>query len=390
MRAEWPKVYLGEVLQRSNETVEPSVEAEYREITVRLWGKGVVERGRVTGGEISGRRFVARTGQFIASRIDARNGATGLVPQFLDGALVTNDFPLFDINGDRLDSGFLKWQCRTRDFIDLCQRASEGTTNRVRLKEERFLGLGIPLPPISEQRRIVARIEELAAQINEARGLRQQAAKDAEALLSAIAHRADLAAKAKENAGWKRRRLSEVIRLVDDSHKVDPIGSYPNLGIYSFGRGLFHKPAINGLATSAKALRRVKAGQFIYSRLFAFEGAYGMVTKEFDGAFVSQEYPTFECDPQCVRAEFLVAYFRPSHVWKDVARGSKGLGDRRQRVQPEQILAHELWLPPIDWQNRLAKVHAEVDGLKRLQAETAAELDALLPAILDKAFKGEL
>jgi len=390
MRAEWPKVYLGEVLQRSNETVEPSVEAEYREITVRLWGKGVVERGRVTGGEISGRRFVARTGQFIASRIDARNGATGLVPQFLDGALVTNDFPLFDINGYRLDSGFLKWQCRTRDFIDLCQRASEGTTNRVRLKEERFLGLGIPLPPISEQRRIVARIEELAAQINEARGLRQQAAKDAEALLSAIAHRADLAAKAKENAGWKRRRLSEVIRLVDDSHKVDPIGSYPNLGIYSFGRGLFHKPAINGLATSAKALRRVKAGQFIYSRLFAFEGAYGMVTKEFDGAFVSQEYPTFECDPQCVRAEFLVAYFRPSHVWKDVARGSKGLGDRRQRVQPEQILAHELWLPPIDWQNRLAKVHAEVDGLKRLQAETAAELDALLPAILDKAFKGEL
>jgi hypothetical protein len=28
--------------------------------------------------------------------------------------------------------------------------------------------------------------------------------------------------------------------------------------------------------------------------------------------------------------------------------------------------------------------------LKRLQAETAAELDALLPALLDRAFKGEL
>jgi type I restriction enzyme S subunit len=33
---------------------------------------------------------------------------------------------------------------------------------------------------------------------------------------------------------------------------------------------------------------------------------------------------------------------------------------------------------------------AEVDALKRLQAETAAELAALRPAILDKAFKGEL
>jgi type I restriction enzyme S subunit len=42
--------------------------------------------------------------------------------------------------------------------------------------------------------------------------------------------------------------------------------------------------------------------------------------------------------------------------------------------------------------NQLAALEplpAEVDALKRLQAETAAELDALLPAILDKAFKGE-
>jgi len=31
-----------------------------------------------------------------------------------------------------------------------------------------------------------------------------------------------------------------------------------------------------------------------------------------------------------------------------------------------------------------------VDRLKELQAATAAELDALLPSILDKAFKGEL
>jgi len=39
---------------------------------------------------------------------------------------------------------------------------------------------------------------------------------------------------------------------------------------------------------------------------------------------------------------------------------------------------------------KLAALFAEVDALKCLQAETAAELDALLPAILDRAFKGEL
>lgn len=86
-----------------------------------------------------------------------------------------------------------------------------------------------------------------------------------------------------------------------------------------------------------------------------------MVTNEFDGAFVSQEYPTFECNPLYVRAEYLTAYFKSPRVWKDVAQGSKGLGDRRQRVQPAHVLAHELWLPPMAWQNHLAEAQAEVE-----------------------------
>jgi type I restriction enzyme S subunit len=38
----------------------------------------------------------------------------------------------------------------------------------------------------------------------------------------------------------------------------------------------------------------------------------------------------------------------------------------------------------------LEAFRAEVDALKRLQAEAAAELDAMLPAILDRAIKGGL
>jgi type I restriction enzyme S subunit len=38
----------------------------------------------------------------------------------------------------------------------------------------------------------------------------------------------------------------------------------------------------------------------------------------------------------------------------------------------------------------LEDLHANVEALKRLQAETSTKLDALLPSILDKAFRGEL
>src|SRR5438105_442708 len=92
-------IRLGDVLRRGGKIVTAQPDVQYLEITVRLWGKGVVQRSRVAGAEIAGsKRFVAKAGQFILSRIDARNGAAGVVPVELDGALVTNDFPLFDVD----------------------------------------------------------------------------------------------------------------------------------------------------------------------------------------------------------------------------------------------------------------------------------------------------
>ncbi len=46
--------------------------------------------------------------------------------------------------------------------------------------------------------------------------------------------------------------------------------------------------------------------------------------------------------------------------------------------------------PPIEVQRKFDALQAEVDALKRVHAESATDLDALLPAILDRAFKGEL
>jgi restriction endonuclease S subunit len=49
--------------------------------------------------------------------------------------------------------------------------------------------------------------------------------------------------------------------------------------------------------------------------------------------------------------------------------------------------------PPADQSRIVAELdalQAKVDAVKKLQSETQAELDALLPSILDKAFKGEL
>ena len=387
----WSWFPLKDLLVKSEDWIALQPEKMYREITVKLWGKGVVLRREVSGAVIaSSKRLRVRANELILSRIDARNGAIGLVPEFLDGAVVSNDFPVFSLRSDRVLPSFISWLTKTHNFIEICKAASEGTTNRVRLQEDRFLGTKISLPPISEQRRIVSRIEELAGKIEEARNLRNQAIEEANRLLICMAHRDDLKEEEKIIAGWHKTPLGRSIHFIDDSCNVSADKKYPNLGIYSFGRGLFHKPPIEGALTNATKLRRVKKGQFIYSRLFAFKGAYGMVSEEYDGHFVSSEYPTFDCDAGSVRAEFLEAYFKSPSVWKEVAIGSKGLGDRRQRVQPSQILDHVIWVPPITLQNRIAKIKSEVNVLNHPQTEVASELDALLPSILDKAFRGKL
>ncbi len=129
--------------------------------------------------------------------------------------------------------------------------------------------------------------------------------------------------------------------------RVEPNLSYPNVGIYSFGRGLFTKADIDGSMTSAKALHRIRAGQFIYSRLFAFEGAYTYVGDEFDGYFVSNEFPTFDVDPERLESRWLANYLRSPERWAELGGASKGIGVRRQRVPVEAVLNYEVWLPPI-------------------------------------------
>ena len=72
----WPTVKLGEVLTKSQDCITLHPDQKYREVTVRLWGKGAVLRQEILGAEIaSASRLRVRPNQFIISRIDARNGA---------------------------------------------------------------------------------------------------------------------------------------------------------------------------------------------------------------------------------------------------------------------------------------------------------------------------
>ena len=182
------------------------------------------------------------------------------------------------------------------------------------------------------------------------------------------------------------RELGEVIRLARSPERVVAGRTYQNFGIYSFGKGLFKKSSLDSISSRADLLYQVKTGQFIYSRLFAFEGSYGVVTPEFDGFYISNEYPTFDCDRDEIDPQYLGYYFKRQVVWRKVAEGSKGLGNRRQRVQPDQILSHSLNLPSVAEQQKTvahikelsSKVEEAQDLCLRVAIESATLFDAAM------------
>ncbi|MDF3129457.1 restriction endonuclease subunit S [Kiritimatiellaeota bacterium B1221] len=389
MKNQWPIVALGNVLRHRKEFICLEDTDLYQRPKVKLHAKGIVKRDEVPGSMIKTKKQqVCRAGELLVAEIDAKMGGYGIVPDDLDGAIVSSHYFLYEINETKIVRSYLENFTKTPVFAQ--QVKAKGSTNYAAIRANNILEYVIPLPPIEEQRRIVKKIEGVEGNVARSGVLTECISDDFKALLISVSHRADLSSDAKAKAGWEYVTLGEVIHQVDDLHAVDPTKSYPNIGIYSYARGLFGKQPIDGISTSATKLRRIKSRQFIYSRLFAFEGAYGVVDEEYDGAFVSNEYPTFECDSNYVTPEFLKAYFQAPTVWMAIAEGSKGLGDRRQRVKPDQLLSHKVWIPPLKQQKLIANLWAEHAKLMKSNAFAAERIKSLMPAILDKAFKGEL
>ena len=169
--SEFPLTYLRKHFRRAKNAIIIEDEKTYKRITVRLYGKGVVLRDTLTGREIGTKRqFIAKKGQLIISRIDARNGAFGIVPEELEGAIVTNDFWLFDYENVSID--FFSILLSLEKFQPVWQSKSSGTTNRQRVDEQDFLNTKVPMPPVSVQSKMVTNYKN---KLNQAESIESQA-----------------------------------------------------------------------------------------------------------------------------------------------------------------------------------------------------------------------
>ena len=377
----WATFTLGQLLQRSEESALLRPDDHYNEVTIRLWGKGVISRGKVRGSDVGTKRRFVRAGQLILSKIDARNGALGIVPCELDGAIVSSDFPSFDFqNEDNCLPAYLGALVRSPSFVKLCKASSEGTTNRVRLKEERFLAQEILLPPVAEQRAIVTRLDALIDKTRQVAVHLDAVEAKAEQLLAQQFHHAIA------NAPY--RPVSEVAPLVRREVEISPEASYPELGIRSFGKGAFHKPAISGMSLGTKRLFRIEPGDLVFSNVFAWEGAIAVARPEDKGRFGSHRFMTCVVNTRVIETSFLLYYLLSSEGLEKVRAASPGGAGRNRTLGVEKLANIEVPVPSRDTQHAFTRLQASVAALKAKHAAIRESNAALVPAVLERVFTG--
>lgn len=389
----WQTVPLGEFLTQRKEFFTIDDFTRYMRARVQSHGKGIVLRDEVTGAEIKTKKQqAARTGEFLVAEIDAKVGGFGIVPSELDGAVVSSHYFLFQIDENKCSLEWLNWFVRYNSLEE--QTKAQGSTNYAAIRPNDVLNFEIPLPPLTEQRRIVARIEALAARVAQAQSLRGKASEETVSLLAAALARAY--DQAKQIAG-KTERLDDLCSLITDGTHVTPKyidEGVPFLSVKDITSGEINFSNTRFISPEEHASLSKRCNPERDDVLLTKVGTTGFakaidVDRPFS-IFVSLALLKIDktrLDPRYTE------YMLNSPRLRDVSKeGTRGVGNKNLVLK--FIKEFPMPVPPMEEQRRLVAyldgLQAQVSALRAVQAETDRELSALMPSVLDRAFKGEL
>ncbi len=401
VNSRYPLAQMSQFLRLRKEFFTIDDATTYQLVTVQLHARGIRERQQLTGAEIKTKRQQrVQAGDLLVAEIDAKVGGFGVVPAELAGAIVSSHYFLYEIDISQIDPRYLEYYLKSDQPEQDVQQFVKGSVNYAAIRPHHFPQLHIPLPPLDEQRRIVARVEALAGRIAEAQGLQRSATNEAEALVSAYARKAlsELDAEITELREWLSPEREGIqtgpfgAQLGADDFRDEGVPIL-TIGNVQYG-GLEVKNLRHVSEEKAKRLARfiVQKGDILFARMGTV-GRCCVIPPEAAGWLFNYHLIRVALDQNRVEPQFIHWTLRSS---PDVEKylGDTIRGATRQGVNSAIVGSLPCRVPSLPKQKRLVayldELHARSEGLTRLQESTQAELTALLPAVLDEAFRGEL
>jgi type I restriction enzyme S subunit len=192
---------------------------------------------------------------------------------------------------------------------------------------------------------------------------------------------------------WPQVKLDELLIPVSRPESVDPAKTYHILGSHWYAKGLYTKDVLTGTGIQAPRVYRVKKGDFVYNRLFAWKGSFALSSDENDGCYVSNEFPCFSVNVNRLEGKYLWLYFSRQSIWNEaLGLSTGGTPTSRNRLKEGQLLAMQIPLPPLEKQRRIIarieELSAKIEEARALRRDAAEEATVLMKAAMRCIFTG--
>ncbi len=186
--------------------------------------------------------------------------------------------------------------------------------------------------------------------------------------------------------GWRQVAFGDIVDLDVVRVPVAAGRAFPVVGVLGFGRGILRREPVTAASTSYRELNLVRGSQLIYSKLKAFEGAITVTPDQLPESFASSEFPTFTCR-DAVLPDYLRLVTQQTELWSDLASLSKGLGGRRERLSPRDLLGLRLSLPPLAEQRRIVDLIGALDDAIGAATRALARAQDLRRSAADQLYE---
>lgn len=253
----------------------------------------------------------------------------------------------------------------------------QGTAN-VSLKEHDIYNVSVPIPQMAEQKRIIAHLDAIENRLARVKKLREEQLVELNAALVSAFHRLET------KGDWVE--MAELAPVHRRPTELNPEGKYPELGVRSFGKGIFHKPTLLGDSLTWQKLFRVHEGDIVISNIKAWEGAIAVAGKADHGRFGSHRYLTCVTDVKHALPEYVCFYLLTDSGLEQIGNASPGSADRNRTLAVKRLQKIKIPIVTIEEQYEFKKLLDLRNNMKREALEVNNQIESLVPSLLDRIF----
>jgi len=350
-------VRLGEVCEINQNSRNPAKEIPdkeflYIDITSVEGGTGEIKEIKKILGENapSRARRVIHQDDVIMSTVRPYLKAFAVIPPEYDNQICSTGFAVLSCNSEILPK-FLLYALFSEVVIEQCNKMMIGA-HYPALNNEQVSEIKIPLPPLPEQKRIVARIEALFSKIDEIKRLRKEANDLAKTLLQSALH--EVFSKADEK-GWKWVRLGEIAFM--RKQVIRPKG-YPNEEFELYSIPAYHKtgyPEIRKGFEIGSSKFLVKSQDVLFGKLNPHIPKVWIVKNQTGKRQIAttEFFPIYAKNGNELLSKYLYWSLRDLRFLDSVLKLVIGTTGSRKRLQKGDFLNLEIPLPPLEEQKRI-------------------------------------